>query len=200
MFCKAASRARTCSVVVPRRSSSRSRHASVTQNALKGIPDGSDDSSPDVVLSWGGPPFPQLVSLQRTPLQAIPGLSGARAPRSSAPVAGRHRSRASRTHLRSVSADIPNLPAMEVIAAHCDRCSSWCSITIRTARSRPPVGTSLVLSWLHPFKGGSLQETRSGSVSSRDARRRYRPQSPRRLAVGIRRARSSHGTVSRESQ
>ena len=30
----------------------------------------------------------------------------------------------------------PNLPAIDVIAAHCDGCSGPCSRTIRTARSR----------------------------------------------------------------
>src|SRR3954451_22142449 len=44
-----------------------------------------------------------------------------------------------RTHFRKVSAPHPNLPAIEVIAAHCDGCSGLCSRTIRTARSRTSV-------------------------------------------------------------
>src|SRR5262249_1059314 len=40
------------------------------------------------------------------------------------------------THLRKVSAVHPILLAIELIAAHCDSCSSWWSNTIRTARSR----------------------------------------------------------------
>jgi IS30 family transposase len=38
--------------------------------------------------------------------------------------------------LRSVSEDTPNLCAIEQIAAHCEGCSSLCSNTSRTARSR----------------------------------------------------------------
>jgi len=45
-----------------------------------------------------------------------------------------------RTHLRSVSDETPNFIAIEVIAAHCEACSSWCSNTIRTARSRTSCG------------------------------------------------------------
>src|SRR6266545_2752911 len=47
---------------------------------------------------------------------------------------------ARRTHLRSVSEETPNLPAIEQIAAHCEGCSSWCSNTMRTARSRSSCG------------------------------------------------------------
>src|SRR5215216_1852163 len=47
---------------------------------------------------------------------------------------------ARRTHLRSVSEETPNLWAMEQIAAHCEGCSSWCSSTSRTARSRSSWG------------------------------------------------------------
>src|SRR5215216_1533386 len=47
---------------------------------------------------------------------------------------------ARRTHLRSVSAETPNLWAIEVIAAHCEGCSSWCSNTSLTARSRSSWG------------------------------------------------------------
>src|SRR5206468_3534342 len=45
-----------------------------------------------------------------------------------------------RTHLRSVSDETPTFIAIEVIAAHCDGCSSRCSNTIRTARSRTSWG------------------------------------------------------------
>src|SRR5262249_6080273 len=41
-----------------------------------------------------------------------------------------------RTHSRNVSGVHPILLAIELIAAHCDSCSPWCSKTIRTARSR----------------------------------------------------------------
>src|SRR5207237_8506389 len=41
-----------------------------------------------------------------------------------------------RTQLRSVSPVQPILPAIELIAAHCDGCSAWWSNTMRTARSR----------------------------------------------------------------
>src|SRR5919198_3033757 len=47
---------------------------------------------------------------------------------------------ARRTQLRSVSCEMPNLAAIEVIAAHCEGCSSWCSNTMRTARSRTSWG------------------------------------------------------------
>jgi hypothetical protein len=47
---------------------------------------------------------------------------------------------ARRTHLRNVSEETPNLCAMEQIAAHCEGCSSWCSNTMRTARSRSSWG------------------------------------------------------------
>ena len=47
---------------------------------------------------------------------------------------------ARRTHLRSVSEETPNFAAIEVIAAHCEGCSSWCSNTILTARSRTSFG------------------------------------------------------------
>src|ERR671910_3351782 len=47
---------------------------------------------------------------------------------------------ARRTHLRRVSAETPNLCAMEVIAAHWEACSSWCSNTSLTARSRSSGG------------------------------------------------------------
>src|SRR5690606_39024971 len=43
---------------------------------------------------------------------------------------------ARRTHRRNVSAVQPIFPAIDAIAAHCEPCSSWCSSTIRTARSR----------------------------------------------------------------
>ena len=43
---------------------------------------------------------------------------------------------ARRTQLRSVSCEMPNLAAIEQIAAHCEGCSPWCSNTMRTARSR----------------------------------------------------------------
>ena len=43
---------------------------------------------------------------------------------------------ARRTQLRSVSGVEPNFPAIDVIAAHCELYSCWCSNTIRTARSR----------------------------------------------------------------
>jgi len=45
-----------------------------------------------------------------------------------------------RTHLRSVSDETPNLSAIDVIAPHCEECSSWCSNTILTARSRSSCG------------------------------------------------------------
>jgi hypothetical protein len=38
--------------------------------------------------------------------------------------------------LRSVSDETPNSCAIEVIAAHCEACSSWCSNTSLAARSR----------------------------------------------------------------
>src|SRR3546814_5225704 len=41
-----------------------------------------------------------------------------------------------RTHLRSVSAVQPILPAIELIAPHCEPYSPACSSTIRTARAR----------------------------------------------------------------
>jgi IS5 family transposase len=47
---------------------------------------------------------------------------------------------ARRTHKRSVSRCRPSWPAMDSIAFHCDRYSSWCSNTIRTARSRTSTG------------------------------------------------------------
>jgi hypothetical protein len=47
---------------------------------------------------------------------------------------------ARRTHRRSVSAVIPNLLAIEPIAAHSEGCSPRCSLTIRTARSRNSCG------------------------------------------------------------
>jgi hypothetical protein len=47
---------------------------------------------------------------------------------------------ARRTHLPSVSAETPNLGAIEQIAAHGEGCSSWCSSTSRTARSRSAGG------------------------------------------------------------
>src|SRR4029453_7827250 len=58
--------------------------------------------------------------------------------RSSLVIPGRSPSSVSalRTHLRSVSAETPNLCAIEVIAAHCEGCSSWWSNTSLTARSR----------------------------------------------------------------
>jgi hypothetical protein len=43
---------------------------------------------------------------------------------------------ASRTHRRNVSVVQPNFAAIELIAAHCDECSSGWLRTIRTARSR----------------------------------------------------------------
>src|SRR5690606_15680479 len=42
---------------------------------------------------------------------------------------------ACRTQRRSVSAVQPNLALIELIAAHCEPCSCWCSSTSRTARS-----------------------------------------------------------------
>jgi hypothetical protein len=45
-----------------------------------------------------------------------------------------------RTQLRSVSDETPNFSAIEAIAAHCEECSSWCSNTILTARSRSSCG------------------------------------------------------------
>lgn len=42
---------------------------------------------------------------------------------------------ARRTHPHSVSVVQPILPAIEVIAAHYEPCSSWCSSTIRVVRS-----------------------------------------------------------------
>ncbi len=47
---------------------------------------------------------------------------------------------ARRTQMRRVSAVIPNLLAIEPIAAHSEGCSPRCSITIRTARSRSSCG------------------------------------------------------------
>src|SRR5688500_7918059 len=43
---------------------------------------------------------------------------------------------ACRTQLRRVSPVQPILPAIELIAAHCDGCSAWWSKTMRTARDR----------------------------------------------------------------
>jgi len=48
------------------------------------------------------------------------------------------------THLRSVSAVIPNFPAIELIAAHCDSYSCPCSSTNLTARSRTSRGYGLL--------------------------------------------------------
>ena len=47
---------------------------------------------------------------------------------------------ARRTHVRNVSAVIPNFEAIDVIVAHCDGCSRSCSNTMRTARSRISAG------------------------------------------------------------
>jgi hypothetical protein len=43
---------------------------------------------------------------------------------------------ACRTQPRSVSPLQPIFAAIEQIAAHCEACSPWCSVTIRTARAR----------------------------------------------------------------
>ena len=40
---------------------------------------------------------------------------------------------ARRTHVRNVSAVIPDLEAIEVTVAHCNGCSAWCSKIMRTA-------------------------------------------------------------------
>src|SRR5919197_1461901 len=67
---------------------------------------------------------------------------GFRSSRSSLVRPGRRPSPTSarRTQLRSVSCEMPNLAAIEQIAAHCEGCSSWCSNTRRTARSRSSCG------------------------------------------------------------
>lgn len=44
--------------------------------------------------------------------------------------------------MRSVSDETPNFSAIDVIAAHCEECSSWCSNTILTARSRSSCGSA----------------------------------------------------------
>src|SRR5581483_3484710 len=54
---------------------------------------------------------------------------------------------ARRTHLRSVSGVIPNLPASDEIAAHSDGYSFRCSTTIRTARSRSSCGYRVVVAF-----------------------------------------------------
>ena len=67
--------------------------------------------------------------------------------------------------MRSVSVVIPNFSAIEVIAAHCDSYSRWCSNTIRTARSRTSADTGGRLA-ISPIlsSGSGLQETRGGSL------------------------------------
>src|SRR5262245_27007864 len=72
---------------------------------------------------------------------------------------------ACRTHWRKDSAVQPILPAIEMIAAHCDSCFAWCSKTIRTARSRTSgeyFGT--VFMTPYPLKIWSLRQTRGGSI------------------------------------
>src|SRR5215510_3668128 len=72
---------------------------------------------------------------------------------------------ACRTHWRKDSAVQPILPAIEMIAAHCDSCFAWCSKTIRTARSRTSgeyFGT--VFMTPYPLKIWSLRQTRGGSA------------------------------------
>jgi hypothetical protein len=67
--------------------------------------------------------------------------------------------------LRSVSAETPNLWAIEVIAAHYEGCSSWCSNTSLTARSRNSCGYLPGRVIAPPLTSQSLQKSRAGQPS-----------------------------------
>lgn len=60
---------------------------------------------------------------------------------------------ACRTHFLKVSAVHQILPAIETIVSHCDWCSSWCSNTSRTARSRTS-GENFFVLFMTPFSQG----------------------------------------------
>ena len=86
-----------------------------------------------------------------------PVVSPARAPPSTS---------ARRTHVRNVSAIIPNFEAIDVIVAH----ATHARLDARTPSARPArgslLGTCLVVSSPHPLRSWSLQHPRGGSSCS----------------------------------
>ncbi len=93
-----------------------------------------------------------------------------------------------RAQLRRVSAAIPNLDAIDCIAAHCERCSPWCSSTRATALSLTSGGylrfrdmTSSSQGIWSPSKPGRFSRPRSqmSSSTTRFDWGRTRPSRPR---------------------
>ena len=76
---------------------------------------------------------------------------------------------AARTHLRNVSAVIPSLLEIELIAAHWDSYSRSCSKTKRTARSRTSAGC-LVALLMAPSSQGLEPPRKPGRFTSSIAR------------------------------